>query len=697
MKTIAVLLLSTVGGAVLAADGDVKGTALPLREVILYSSGVGYFERAGQIDGAGSVDLRFRTEEINDLLKSMVVQDHGGGTIGVISYDSRDPISKTLQSFAIDLTSNPSMRDILNQMRGEKIRVSWPAQTTGTVVGVEHRVIEEEKEKKREEDFLNLFANGTLQSIPFTQIREIRLENPRLQKDLEDALTTVAKGHDTEKKTVSLTFTGEGKREVDVSYIVEAPVWKTSYRLVLEEKGGFIQGWAIVENTGDEDWQNVQLSLVSGRPISFKMDLYQPLYAQRPVVQPELYLSLKPQLYQDNMQVERLADQQVVGLNGAALSASPAGPAGFAGGANFALGAPQAKDARLGRAFRGLNEGVAAKPFGFADAAAMASVAEGGITGELFQYALKMPVSIQRQKSAMLPIVTTKVEGGKLSIYNESVQAKHPLNGFRLKNTSDLHLMQGPITVFDGGSYAGDARIEDLAPGQERLISYAVDLPTEVDPVSKSQPETLVSVRIRHGTFSASKKLVEEKTYNVKNKDQKTKTVLIEHPLRADWKLETPSNPTERARDVYRFKLEVPAGKTESLLVRESRQVVEETALSSLDGGALSFYLRSDKVSDRVKDVLRKVASYRSDLAQLAAERKRRDDRLQEIGQEQTRIRENMARLSQTAELYQRYVKKFDEQETEFERLRGEAAKLKEQEAAKQRELNEYLDGLDLS
>ena len=349
-------------------------------------------------------------------------------------------------------------------------------------------------------------------------------------------------------------------------------------------------------------------------------------------------------------------------------------------------------------ALRGANasESLGDRKAFFGDLAATVAGAEGNVTGELFQYALKMPVSIQRQKSAMLPIVTTKVEGGKVSIYNESVQAKYPLNGFRLKNTSDLHLMQGPITVFDGGSYAGDARIEDLAPGQERLISYALDLKTEVEPKAKSHPETLVSVRIRHGTFVASKKLVEEKTYNIKNRDQKQKTVLVEHPLRADWNLEAPSGVAERTRDVYRFKVAVAAGKTESVLVRESRQVQEEAALSSFDGGALNFYLRSDKVSDRVKDALRKVASFRSDLAQLGADRKRREDRLQEIGKEQARIRENMARLNQNAELYQRYVKKFDEQETEFERLRGEASKLKEQEAAKQREFNEYLNGLDL-
>jgi hypothetical protein len=217
-----------------------------------------------------------------------------------------------------------------------------------------------------------------------------------------------------------------------------------------------------------------------------------------------------------------------------------------------------------------------------------------------------------------------------------------------------------------------------------------------VEPQSKSEPESLVSVRIRHGVFFATKKYVEEKTYRIRNKDQKSKTVLIEHPVRADWTLEAPAKPAEKARDVYRFEVEVEPGKTASVLVRESQQRREEAGLADLHWESYNFYLASGKVSPRVKEALRTVMEHREALQQLAADRKLRDDRLTEIGQEQARIRENMARLSQNSELYQRYVKKFDEQETEFERLRGEAAKIKQQEAARQRQLSEFLSNLEL-
>src|SRR5437867_4618558 len=187
------------------------------------------------------------------------------------------------------------------------------------------------------------------------------------------------------------------------------------------------------------------------------------------------------------------------------------------------------------------------------------TMAAAGAVGELFQYAIDQPVTVERQKSAMLPIVNSPLEAEKLSIYNESVQRKFPLNGLRLKNTTALHLMQGPITVFDGGSYAGDARIEDLPPGQERLISYAIDLKTEVEPLAKAEPQQLVSVSIRKGTLLATRKAVEEQTYNVKSRDQKQRVVLIEHPFRSDWQLTEPSEPAERTREVYRFAVTVAA------------------------------------------------------------------------------------------------------------------------------------------
>ncbi|MHC1766061.1 MAG: hypothetical protein AB9869_17465 [Verrucomicrobiia bacterium] len=327
-----------------------SGTKLPVTEIILYTSGVGYFQRDGKVEGDANVDLRFKVDDVNDLLKSMVVQDLDGGHISAVTYGSRDPLTKTLKSFAIDLTTNPTLGQLLNQVRGERVEVSRPNPLVGIILGVERKTERLDEKRTVETEYLNLLTAEGLQSLAMAQIQQVRLLNEELQTELQRALEVLALGHDTQKKTVTLAFTGSGARRVSVAYIGQTPVWKTSYRLVLDEKEPFLQGWAIVENTSDEEWENVQLSLVSGRPISFTMDLYQPLYAPRPVVQPELYTSLRPQVYSDSLEERGVQRERYAGR---ALAASAPGGGGFGGGA--ALGVqpapPQAPAATGIRAF----------------------------------------------------------------------------------------------------------------------------------------------------------------------------------------------------------------------------------------------------------------------------------------------------------------------------------------------------------
>jgi hypothetical protein len=674
---------------------DPAKPALPLSELILYSSGVGYFQRDGQVNGNATVNLRFKVDDINDLLKSMVVQDLDGGQVSTVTYGSRDPLTKTLKSFGIDLTSNPTLGQLLDQIRGEQVEVLRPNPLKGTILGVEKKTEDLGDRKTVEKQYLNLLTAGGLESFPMSQIQSVKLLNERLNSELRQALQVLSTGHDTQKKTVAITFEGQGPRRVSVAYIAQTPVWKTSYRLVLDEKEKpYLQGWAIVENTSDDDWQNVRLSLVSGRPISFTMDLYQPLYTTRPVVQPELYTSLRPQVYGEAM--EEMPGQPRKEPAVAARTLSLADRAGNRAApqlmARYGLMRSQAGVAAGGGGFGGGALGALAEGI----SAGINAAAQGAEAGELFQYVIKTPVSLPRQKSAMLPIVSENVAGEKVSIYNQQVQAKYPLNGFRLKNTTRLHLMQGPITVFEANAYAGDARMEDLAPGQDRLISYALDLKTEVEPASKGGPEELVAVKIRKGTLLVTKKENEEKTYRVRNRDQKAKSVLIEHPYRSDWELVEPKEATERTREVYRFLVKVEPDQTAKLTVREQKRLSETVELMNTGPDLIAYYLKARQVSPKVKQALEKVVSLRNRLSQTTAERTRREQRVNEIGQEQSRIRENMAKLSQSSELYTRYVKKLDQQETELENLRKEIESLKDQEARQQQDLNDYMLNLEV-
>ena len=313
---IAAVLFAVVGvwrftlGATQRADGrdaeHAAGKSLPLSQVVLFNSGVGYFQREGVVEGNTRVDLTFPVSDVNDLLKSLVLPDLGNGKVSTVSYDSEEPVEKTLKSFALDLTNNPTLGQIINQARGEKIEVvlqqngaAQPGNVAGIIIGMEVQHAPNPKDALVDVDVLNLLCAEGVRGIPLSQVQRLRFLNASLDSEFRRALEVLAAAHNSQKRTVSLNFVGEGKRTVKVGYVVENPIWKTSYRLVLDKNGKpSLHGWAIVENTSDEDWTDVRMALISSRPISFQMDLYQPLFVPRPTVEPELFASLRPPTYQ---------------------------------------------------------------------------------------------------------------------------------------------------------------------------------------------------------------------------------------------------------------------------------------------------------------------------------------------------------------------------------------------------------------
>jgi hypothetical protein len=687
-------LAATVRG--LAADAP-----LPLESVVLFTSGVGYFQHAGEVTGDATVEMQFAADDVNDLLKSMVVLDRDGGA-ATVTYASRDPVTKTLGTFAVNLTDNPSLGDLLGRLRGQKVELDAASPVAGTIVGVEKRRLEAGKDQTVEKQFLTLLTSEGLRTLALDAVTRIKLVDARLQGELEKALAVLALATDNEKKGVAIAFTGKGPRNVVVGYVQESPIWKTSYRLVLDGDAAAtkarLQGWAIVENTTDADWRNVRMALVSGRPISFVMDLYQPLYVPRPFVEPELYASLRPQVYGQTMSdadkplalADRRLDERGArgGLARREMAKGvPAAPAAMAADGAIAM------DAVSGV------RGGAPRESAIAGIAAMQTAAAGSDLGELFRYEIEKPVTLERQRSAMLPIVAAEVEAERVAIYDERVLTRHPLSGLRLKNTTGLHLMQGPLTVYDqagGGSYSGDARIEDMAPDTERLVSYAVDLDVEVAARGEGRAEEIVNVRLVKGTLFAARKLARAKVFEVKNSGKNAVKVLLEHPLEGGWTLVAPETPEEKTRDRYRFAVVAEPGKPVTLEVAEEMPIAETQVLTNLDDDAIFFYSRAKATSPAVREALAEVVRRKREIEQLVRDKGVREQEIATIDQEQARIRGNMGALDRTSDLFNQYVRKFADQEKRIETLRGEISGLvaKEQEARKG--LDDYLLALDV-
>jgi hypothetical protein len=596
--------------------------ALPLRQVVLFNSGVGYFQREGTVEGDARIDLTFPAGDVNDLIKSIVLPEASKGTVRVISYDGHEPAERSLNSFSVDLTHNPTFGQLLNQARGEKVEVvlqpaggAAPTTLTGTVLGMEV----EHKDTPREAHHLNLLASDGARRVPLVQVQRVRFLNPPLEADLRRALEVLASTHNAQRRNVSLYFPGEGRREVKVGYVVESPIWKGSYRLVLDAKGGqpVLQGFGVVDNTTDEDWQDVRMALVSARPISFQMDMHTPLFMPRPMVELEHHASLRPVVYQASLPPGLLpgsaveagpASLQLQGIQGVQgiqglqiqLPGTQLGRSGGIPGITFPpstslppglsmyqlgpAGRPGTRAERLSyEEWQAKRKEAANKRQQALRLGSTVALGEGlsssslEQTGEAFRYVLDQKVSVLRQRSALVPVLHEPVKVKRVSIYNQPIHAKFPLLGLKFENSTGQHLVQGPVSVFDQGAYAGDCRLPDLQPGEKRLISYGLDLGMEVTPRARKTSREWKGIVLKKETLEMAYRERETTGYAFRNRSREDRTLVVSFPIQHKWELGGSERPTERSAGLYRFEWSAPAGKSLVKEVVEERDGIEET------------------------------------------------------------------------------------------------------------------------
>ena len=239
----------------------------------------------------------------------------------------------------------------------------------------------------------------------------------------------------------------------------------------------------------------------------------------------------------------------------------------------------------------------------------------------------------------MIPIITDDVECEKLSIYNASVLPKNPLNGARLKNTTGKDLLQGPITVLDGNSYAGDARIDDVPPDQERLISYGIDLQMTIDSTKNRQEDHIQTGKIVKGVLSISHKYVSSQDYIADNKSDHDKTLIVEHPIRPGWSLVDTEKPIETTDTLYRFKGTVSPSKTSTLTIKEQIVQDQQLAILPVDTDAVLMYSRTGEFPQKVRDALTKAAQMKQAVVDFERQMNETNAKIDSVTKDQARTR----------------------------------------------------------
>jgi len=631
---------------------------LPITEVTLYKHGVAHLERSGELKPGETARLDFKPDDMNDVLKSLTVTDRNGGKVNGVRYDSSDPLEKRLEDFPFRLGAGASLAAFLDQMKGARIELKLGAGDAAGVI-ISARVVEQ-SDKSQREVLVLLMDSGDIRSFDLGAASAVKLSDPKLQNQLAAYLTVLNQSHARDRRSVYIDAVSTGARQLIASYMTPAPVWKSSYRLMFGAAGEpTLEGWAIIDNTSGDDWTNVRLAVVSGKPVSFITQLYQPRYIQRPFAELAENQAASPIVYQGAMEAAK--DQRAAAPKVQVQAQTGALPLN---GRNLMM-----------------TDLISPSSFG--------ATADTRQAGELFEYSFAAPVTVKQGESAMLPFLQQKIGARKLLVYSESY-GLNPRDAAELTNNTGKTLDGGPITVYDAGTYAGEALVETLPMSDKRLISYGVDLGTRVTTAFDSSQAVVREIHFQRGILTTHSALQETKTYTIKNVDAKAKTLVIEHSQRPGYTL-MERKPTETTPSAYRFEVKLAASGTETFPVREERLYDESVSVTNLTPDVLAVYVQNKSLNEAARRQLDQIAQKKREVAANDAAIRQADADVTSLTQDQTRLRSNIESLNRVSgqqDQVQAYARQLAAAETKLAALRDTQSDLRKKKTALEGELN---------
>jgi len=657
-----VLIFLFLAGALSAAE-------LPVRHVVLYKHGVGFFERSGELAPGEGARLDFKASEMNDVLKSLTLEVKGGKGVAGLRYDSSEPLNVKLQRFPLNLGTQQPVSALLDQWKGAQLELKINSQTiTGAIVSA--RLIAAGTQREERETVTLLLSLGELRTFDLAGAT-LRFPDPTLQLQLRDYLTTLTQARSTDKRSVYIDSIDSARRNIAASYMIPTPVWKSSYRLIFNPTSDpTLEGWAIIDNTSGEDWTNVRLSLVSGRPISFISKLYEPKYLERPVAELPEDKAVAPIAHAGVIAME----QKIAAANRLrAMAPHPAAP-------------PPRQEAAF----------ADAEALGEVRESTLAATSQGRELGDLFEYRFDQPVTVRKSESAMIPFLQQKLAARKLLIYSDH-SSPHPRHAAELTNASGKTLDGGPITVYDASAYAGEALFETVKTGDKRLISYGIDIGTRITTAFDSKAGLIREVKLQRGVLTTRMAFHESRTYTIRNVDSKAKVLVIEHPVRPGYRLLN-QKPAESTATAHRFEIKLAPAANEKFTVDEERLLDQTYLVSDVTPDFLVTLVQNKELSPAGRKSLETILDRKRQIAQTDQEQQRAEGDIKELFQDQERIRQNLSSLNRVSgqqEQVQRYSKQLADQETSLVQLRDRVAELRKRKAALETELRGLITKLE--
>ncbi len=665
-------------------------TNISVKKVIIFKHGVSYYILEGSVKGTDTFELEFKNDEMDDVLKSLFVLDTSEkGYISSISYDAALETSQLLKSVMLNIPDRGSFSSLITQIKGAKVKllVTGGKTVSGTILGIEEfdKLIKDEKIAEKR---LILFQDDeVISKIKFSEIKTLDILNEEIKKDLKFFLDTIISGKKKDAKKIKINCESGGNDEVDriifVSYIRESPIWKTSYRLImskeqaLEEKC-LLSGWSLIENTTNQDWENIELSLVAGMPVSFKYEFYQPIFIQRPVIRPPRVLSVKPTEIEEGFEMDKFRDYEMAEM--------AAKPAAMRKKAKMRTGRPPPAP---GGAPRGaIGYGGMQSVMNMTDDALMDKVKsqtkiQTKDLGELFEYNISNLVTIKRKQSALVPILTESIKARRVLLYNKNEYDRNPNACLEITNNTKLTLERGPVTIIYDDNLAGEAIIPFLNKEDTRLLNYAVEQAVVITHEQKSESLSVHKVTFGSGYSYEYYYTNQMTTYKIKNKTNEEKELYLDHPKTHGYKFVEKPNDPEETPNYWRFKLKLKPKDAINFKLKEQREDYSSNYLWNWSKDDIlkrvGFYIKHKFIDEKLEAKLKEIAEFIQTLNDKRNRRENLDQERDLMTDEQSRLRENISVLgddSQSISLKERYVKKLNDQETRFEKISVELKKL---------------------
>jgi hypothetical protein len=449
-----------------------------------------------------------------------------------------------------------------------------------------------------------------------------------------------------------------------VGYIIETPIWKTSYRLLFaDNEKPLLQGWAILENTTDEDWNQVDVSFVAGSPMSFIMDLYTAYYPQRSEIPVGVTAAARPQAME-------LAEKAA----GKAPGAPPKPMAAMSGRAGGAMDALKKGDFGADR-----EEGVNRMRRNLAEELeyAVAPAVAGVDVGDLFAYQSREKVSVKRGQAALVPILSERIDGGERILYYRAAVSSKPMNTYYFKNSTALTLEAGPVTLFDGSTCVGEGLMRKvMKKDMKDMIPYAIEAGVSVDRKVNQRSDPVTKGVVANGVMTLSYTQNYESVYSIKSQIGKDTVLYLDHPKAGGYKLAEPVKAEEEVDGHYRFKVEIKAGQTTELKVRESMPAATTISLLGTPSETIRFYLQQRYLSEAAKALLTQLIAAQGEINRLRQHENDLNTERTRITEDETRTRQNLQVLRDTPtelELRKKYLAQLERSETRLDQIRDDA------------------------